>query len=79
VAKEQTYWLTKKKKNRKNDKCPACDKNLYLDSFMTQKIGLLANDDKTVEGWMCPYCRATFDLEDNLTYIKSHGNYYGKA
>ena len=64
---------------RKNDKCPACDKNLYLDRFLTKKVGLLSNDDETVEGWMCPYCRSTFDLEDNLTYIKTHGNHYGKA
>ena len=68
-----------KKRVRKNDKCPACSRNLYWDKSVTRKIGLLGNDNETVEGWMCPYCRATFYLEDNLTYIKAFGKYYGKA
>ena len=70
----------RKKKNQKNkDLCPVCDENLYYDEQITKRIGLLANDDYTVEGWMCPECKSRFDINDKLTYINASNNMPGKA
>ena len=59
--------MGKKKKNR--DLCPVCSEDLKYDNYVTQRIGLLAEDDYTVEGWMCPHCKSQFDLKDNLLHI----------
>ena len=78
MEKKQIYSHTqKKKKNR--DLCPVCDENLYHDNQITKRIGLLADDDYTIEGWMCPHCKSRFDLKDNLLYIKPHNIYVGRA
>ena len=78
MEKKQTYLhIQKKKKNR--DLCPVCDENLYYDNQTTQRVGLLADDDYTIEGWMCPYCKSRFDLKDNLLYIKPHNIHIGRA
>ena len=81
MEKKQTYSLTlKKKKNQKNkDLCPVCDANLYYDDQITQRVGILGDDDYTVEGWMCPECRSRFDIDNNLTYINASNNQPGKA
>jgi len=81
VEKKQTYSRTlKKKENQKNeDLCPVCDTNLYYDEQITQRVGILADDDYTIEGWMCPKCRSMFDINDNLTYINASNNMPGKA
>jgi uncharacterized protein YbaR (Trm112 family) len=59
--------------------CPVCDENLYYDSQFTQRVGVLADDDFTIEGWMCPFCRAQFDLDNNLLYINPQDIQVGKA
>ena len=81
MEKKRTYSLTlKKKKNQKNkDLCPVCDTNLYYDDQITQRVGILGDDDYTVEGWMCPECRSRFDIDNNLTYINTSNNQPGKA
>ena len=81
MEKKQTFLHTlRKKKNQKNkDLCPVCDENLYYDEQITKRIGLLANDDYTVEGWMCPECKSRFDINDKLTYINASNNMPGKA
>ena len=81
MEKKQTFLRTlRKKKNQKNkDLCPVCDENLYYDEQITKRIGLLANDDYTVEGWMCPECKSRFDINDKLTYINASNNMPGKA
>ena len=81
MEKKQTFLRTlRKKKNQKNkDLCPVCDENLYYDEQITKRIGLLANDDYTVEGWMCPECKSRFDINDKLTYIDASNNMPGKA
>ena len=56
-----------------------CDENLYHDNQTTQRVGLLADDDYTIEGWMCPHCKSRFDLKDNLLYIRPHNIYIGRA
>ena len=81
MEKKQTYSLTlKKKKNQKiKDLCPVCDTNLYYNDEITQRVGILADDDYTIEGWMCPECRSQFDIDNNLTYINTSNNQPGKA
>jgi uncharacterized protein YbaR (Trm112 family) len=59
--------------------CPVCDENLYYDNQFTQRVGVLADDDFTIEGWMCPFCRAQFDLDNNLLYINPQDIQVGKA
>jgi len=59
--------------------CPVCDENLYYDNQFTQRVGVLADDDFTIEGWMCPFCRAQFDLDNNLLYINPQDIQVGNA
>ena len=75
VAK-QSSLRTKKKKPK--DPCPICDKNLYLNSDFTQRIGLI-NKDREVTGWVCPECSSEFDLNDNIFYIYGENSIQGKA
>ena len=56
-----------------------CDENLYYDNQVTQRVGVLADDDYTIEGWMCPFCRAQFDLDNNLLYINPQNIQLGRA
>ena len=67
---------TKKKKAK--DPCPICDKDLYLISNFTQRIGLI-DKDKYVTGWICPECSSEFDLNDNIVYIYGENSIQGKA
>ena len=67
---------TKKKKHK--DLCPICDKNLYLNSDFTQRIGLI-DKDREVTGWICPECSSEFDLNDNIVYIYGENSIQGKA
>ena len=67
------------KKKKKNNNCPVCDENLYYNRDITQRVGLLASDDYTVEGWMCPHCNSQFDLKNNLVYINPTNISIGRA
>ena len=69
----------KKKKTHKKDNCPVCDENLYYDREITQRVGLLADDNYTIEGWMCPHCSSRFDLDNNLVYINPKNIEVGRA
>tara|TARA_X000001388_G_scaffold60310_1_gene45658 strand:- start:2580 stop:2789 length:210 start_codon:yes stop_codon:yes gene_type:complete len=69
--------LHTKRKNPK-DLCPVCDKNLYLNSDYTKKIGLL-NSEKKVTGWICPTCNSEFDLNNNIVYIYGENYEQGEA
>ena len=40
------------KKKTSKDPCPVCDEELYYDNYTSQRVGLLADDYYTVEGWM---------------------------
>ena len=75
VAK-QSSLRTKKKKPK--DLCPICDKNLYLNSDFTRRIGLI-DKDREVTGWICPECSSEFDLNDNIVYIYGENSIQGKA
>ena len=78
VDKQKCLHTLKGKKKGINDPCPVCEENLYYDDDYTRRIGLLDNYDE-LEGWMCPYCRATFDNFNNLSYIRTVNTTQGKA
>ena len=73
---KQSSLHTKKKKPK--DLCPICDKNLYLNSDFTKRIGLI-DSDKEVTGWICPGCSSEFDLNDNIVYIYGENSIQGEA
>ena len=58
----------RKKRNRKNDVCPVCRKDLYFNEIVTQRIGII-NSDGEINEWKCPFCDSEFDLENNILYI----------
>ena len=71
--------MQKKKKKTSKDPCAVCDENLYYNDDTTQRVGLLASDDYTIEGWMCPFCKSHFDLDDNLVNINHQAIRIGRA
>ncbi len=76
MAEKQSSLHTKRKNPK--DLCPVCDKNLYLNSDYTKKIGLL-NSEKKVTGWICPTCNSEFDLNNNIVYIYGENYEQGEA
>jgi uncharacterized protein YbaR (Trm112 family) len=68
----------RKKKTKSDDPCPVCQEELYYDEDYTRRIGIIDDYDK-LEGWMCPYCRATFDNSNNLSYINTMNTTQVKA
>ena len=74
---KQSLSVTKKK-NRDKDPCLVCDFDLYFNSKVTQRIGLL-DRDRDVVGWICPECSSEFDLDDNIVYIYGEDSIQGKA
>tara|TARA_R110000824_G_scaffold157046_2_gene330480 strand:- start:536 stop:748 length:213 start_codon:yes stop_codon:yes gene_type:complete len=60
--------MPKKKNNYDEDKCPVCNRDLYFNDVVTQKIGIVDYDGDVSE-WKCPFCNSEFDLEDNILYI----------
>ena len=75
---EAKQSLSRTKKNKAKDICPICDKNLYLDSNFTKRIGLI-DKDKEVTGWICPECSSEFDLNNNIVYIYGENSAQGEA
>ena len=66
------------KKREIIDPCPICNKELYLNSEFTQRVGLLDDFDQVI-GWLCPHCKSEFDDEDHLTKFLGEGNIRGEA
>jgi uncharacterized protein YlaI len=66
------------KKHKKDDPCPICDKELYIDHEYTQRIGLLDDLDE-VTGWMCPHCKSEFDADNHLTKFMGKPGLRGEA
>ena len=58
--------------------CPICNKELHLNHEFTQRVGILDDFDEII-GWMCPYCKSRFDIEENITYISLPDSKTGKA
>ena len=67
-----------KKKSRDKDACLVCDYDLYFNSKVTQRIGII-NIARDVVGWICPECDSEFDLDDNIVYIYGENSAQGKA
>jgi len=76
--KENQKKFHKKKTKSTKDPCPVCDKDLYLDSEYTSRVGLL-DDDEDVYGWMCPFCMSEFDMEGDVTRLFRDGKIGGNA
>jgi transposase-like protein len=66
------------RKQKKDDPCPICDKELYLDHEYTQRVGLLDDFDE-VTGWMCPHCKSEFDVDNHLTKFMGKPGLRGEA
>ena len=69
--------LHMQKRNRK-DNCPICKNNLYLNSKISKRVGIL-NDFDEVEEWMCPYCDSQFTLTNKPTVLYGKMNVEGEA
>ena len=66
------------KKKKPHDPCPICNKDLFLNSTYTQRIGLLGDFDEVV-GWLCPHCQSEFDQDDHLTKFLGENGMRGEA
>jgi uncharacterized protein with PIN domain len=65
----RTYSPTQKKNNNiDDDRCPVCNRDLYFNEVVTQKIGIMDHNGDVNE-WKCPFCKSEFDLDDNILYI----------
>ena len=60
------------------DPCPVCLEELFYDEDVTRRMGILGKYNE-IDGWMCPYCRATFDKKDKLSYISGVNSIQGKT
>ena len=75
VAKQSLSHI---KKSKPKDPCPICDSDLYFNSNITKRIGLL-DVHREITGWTCPKCNSEFDLKDNIVYIYGENSIQGKA
>ena len=73
-----SHMPKEKKKKKPADPCPICNKELYLDSTFTQRVGLLGNYDEVI-GWLCPHCNSEFDTKDHLTKFLGENGIRGEA
>ena len=69
--------LLTQKRNRK-DNCPICKNDLYLNSKMSKRVGIL-NDFDEIDEWMCPYCDSQFTLNNKPTVLYGTMNVEGEA
>ena len=69
--------LLTQKRNRK-DNCPICKNDLYLNSKMSKRVGIL-NDFDEIDEWMCPYCDSQFTLNNKPTVLYGKMNVEGEA
>jgi len=70
--------LKTSKKVDKDDPCPICNEDLYLDDTFTQRVGLLGNFDDVI-GWLCPHCKSEFDVDNHLTKFMGETGMRGEA
>ena len=71
------YSHTLKKKNS-DDLCPVCDKDLFLTTTLSQRVGLLESDN-TIAGWICPFCETEFGNNDEIVYIYGRDSIKGNT
>ena len=65
-------------KRKRQDNCPICKNNLYLDNIVSKRVGIV-NEFDEVEEWMCPYCDSQFTLKDKPTVLYGKMNVEGEA
>lgn len=68
----------KKKESSTKDPCLVCEKDLYYDDEVTQRIGMMESNGD-IKSWKCPFCASEFDLDDNILYIYGEDNAKGLA
>ena len=68
----------KTKKTKTVDPCPICSTELYLNDEYTQRVGLLGDFDEVI-GWLCPHCRAEFDVDNHLVKFMGENSMRGEA
>ncbi len=69
--------LRTQKRNHRDD-CPICKKNLYLNSLVSKRVGIL-NEYDEVEEWMCPFCDSIFNINGKPTKLYGTMNVEGEA
>ena len=69
--------LHTQKRSRK-DNCPICKNDLYLNSKMSKRVGILDEFDEISE-WMCPYCDSQFTLNNKPTVLYGTMDVEGEA
>ena len=65
-------------KRTHKDNCPICEKNLYLNSKVSKRVGIL-NEFDEVEEWMCPYCDSKFNISGKPIQLYGTMNVEGEA
>ena len=70
--------FSKKIDSKVLDPCPVCDSELYYGEDLTKRCGLLNKVDDII-GWLCPYCKSEFDVDDNIVEILTNIVMKGKA
>ncbi len=69
---------SEKKKNKALDPCPVCKSDLYLDEQFTQRVGLLDGTDEVV-GWLCPYCKTEYNVDNHIVKFMGEDGIGGEA
>tara|TARA_R100000234_G_scaffold99847_2_gene68540 strand:+ start:4352 stop:4588 length:237 start_codon:yes stop_codon:yes gene_type:complete len=78
MAEKQNLSVTRTKKSRIKDYCPVCEKDLYLNSDISKRVGLVDDDDDVI-GWLCPYCKTEFDFDNKVVYIMGNEHIRGET
>ena len=73
-----SHMQKENKKKKAIDPCPVCGDDLHLDDEYTNRVGLL-NERDDIIGWLCPYCRTEFDLEDHMSKVLGENHMRGEA
>ena len=78
MEQKQNLSDTKRKNHRIKDLCPACDKDLYFNSDVSKRVGLLGDADEVI-GWLCPFCRTEFDFNEKVIDLMGAEEIRGEA
>ena len=78
MVEKQNLSGTKKKKSRVKDDCPVCEKDLYLNSDISKRVGLVDEKDDII-GWLCPFCKTEFDFNSKVIHIMGDAHIRGET
>ena len=68
----------KKNESSTKDPCLVCEKDLYYDDEVTQRIGMMESNGD-IKSWKCAFFASEFDLDDNILYFYGEDNAKGIA